>query len=220
MTSTYVAIVGNGKTTRSNVEALIGDFSEAFDDLTLIIEMKPDLSGPVAEAAIWIDQYARDNELKVHYSTNVYEHIDTNLKLDTDAVKFFVLWDDDDLACQKAVAYAQNKDLPIFDLTDGLVRIPTDQGKVEAPEESQMPDFETNVKEEPGPSAARNFGMPRSSGLFESLEDRFPLDLEDEFLEGGLLIEEALEEAGTIMARAFVREMLRMLKEERDGETK
>lgn len=219
MTSTHVAIVGNGKTTRSNVEALIGDFSEAFDDLTLIIEMKPDLSGPAAEAAVWVDQYAQDNGIKVHYSSDVYEHISTNLKLDTDAVKFFVLWDDDDLACQKAVSYAQEHKLPVFDLTDGLVRIPTDQGKIDAPAESQMPDFETNVKEDPEPSAASSFGMPKPSTIFETMESDFPT-FEDEFLEGGALIEEALEEAGTLMARAFVREMLRILKEERDGETK
>ncbi len=220
-----VAIVGSGKTTRSNVESLIGDFKDAVDSLTLIVP-----TTGVSDGMTWAKQYAQEHELAVIEDETVYAAIE-ELKLTAEPsveLKFFLLWDDDDTACQEAVAFAQKHNLPVFDLTDGLVRVSIDEIKVEAPEVSTMPASETNVKEEPQEQfTVRSFGPPPKESIFEAEQD--PLidwDEEDEYeddysdLEGAELIEAALHEAGRIFARAFVDEMLYLLSRENDGKDK
>jgi hypothetical protein len=219
--SVYAAIVGNGKTTRSNVEALLGDYSEAVSELNLVVETlaeSPDT--PISEGAIWASQYATDAGLTVHYTTDIYSHIQGVIGLGLYDVRLFLLWDDDDVACQTAVAFAQEHSLSVFDLTDGLVQVPTDGAKVDPPSVSEMPASETNVKEElPDPISPRFMPFHRDS-IFEAEQEPVLLWDDDDFLEmeGGELIEAALQEAGKLMARAFVTEMLSILKASKDDD--
>ena len=217
-----VAIVGSGKTTRSNIESLIGDFRDAVDSLTLIVS-----ATEVTDGITWAKQYAQEHDIEVIEDETVYHAIE-ELKLTTEPsveLKFFLLWDDDDSACQGAVAFAQKHNLPVFDLTDGLVRISTDDVKVEAPDVVTMPASETNVKEDPEEYKIRSFAPPPRESIFEAeQEPLFAWDEEEDGflddLEGGELIEAALEEAGRLMARAFVDEMIYLLKQDRDGKAK
>lgn len=223
---TYVAIVGNGKTTRSNVEALIGDFSEAIDDLTLIIQVKPESEEATTEGSTWVLQYAEAHEIKKHLVENVYQFIDGSLDTDKDEIKFFMLWDDDDVACQSAVNYAQMHSIPVFDLTDGLIRISLDDVIVDAPEEVTMPESEMHVKEDTEPLPSHAFIPPKES-IFEAIqeplldwadEDEDEDDEYDENLAGAELIAAALEEAGRILASSFVAEMIRLLRGDKSDE--
>ena len=208
-----VAIVGSGKTARNNVESLIGDFKDAVDSLTLIVS-----TTEVTEGMTWAKQYAEDHDMSVVEDETVYKAIaELNLLKDKSVeLKFFLLWDDDDPACQTAVAFAQEHDLPVFDLTDGLVRIPTDEVKVEAPAVSLMPESETVTSATESPKEEAPFFLPEPEDIFEAVKEAAE-DTDDDYLEGGELIEAALEEAGKIMARAFVDEMLKRLRDDRDG---
>lgn len=211
-----VAIVGSGKTARNNVESLIGDFKDAVDSLTIIVS-----NTEITEGMTWAKQYAESQNLSVIEDQTVYDAI-AELKLLEDKsveLKFFLLWDDDDPACQTAVAFAQQHSIPVFDLTDGLVRIPTDEIKVEAPTVSTMPESETTTSDNSPAPEPSSFYTPKNEDIFEDAkEPEIEWDDEDElYLEGGALIEAALEEAGKIMAKSFVEEMLRLLKEDRNG---
>lgn len=210
-----VAIVGSGKTTRNNVESLIADFKDAVDSLTILLP-----TTDVTEGMIWAKQYAESQEIAVVEDENVYKAIyELNLLTEkTVELKLFVLWDDDDSSCQNAVAFAQEHNIPVFDLTDGLIRIPTDEIKVDARPETDMPDIETNVKAEEElfiPTGAF-IPPPTRDDIFEAVQDPL-LDWEDDpqFMEGAELIETALEEAGKMLARAFVKEMLALLKDQK-----
>lgn len=212
-----VAIVGSGKTTRSNVESLIGDFKDAVDSLAVIVP-----TSGVSDGITWAKQFAEANELSLIEDETIYHAIEElNLTKDPSVeLKLFLLWDDDDTACQAAVAFAQEHNLPVFDLTDGLIRIAIDEIKVDAPKLVEMPASETNVKEDADSVSASAFSPPPRENIFEAeQEPTLVWDEEDDpfdDLEGGELIEAALEEAGRLMARAFVDEMIYLLKQNRN----
>ena len=216
-----VAIVGSGKTTRSNVESLLGDFRDAVDLMSIVIS-----ESEVTEGVLWAKQYSLENDISVIADENIYTAI-SRLSLLTDPaveLKLFLLWDDDDSACQEAMHFAQKNSVPVFDLTDGLVRIPTDQGEIAAPDISTMPTSEVDV--EPAPVPAESFITPPKEDIFttphepllnsEDLEDL----LDDAWVsaEVGGLIVEALQEAGKVFAKAFVTEMVELPKAVKDDE--
>jgi hypothetical protein len=215
----FVAIVGNGKTTRSNVEALLSDFKDSVDSLTLIIHVKADLTTGVSEGVDFAKQYAEANSIPVVYSTDVYTHIEVELLSYLDDVKLFILWDDDDIACQEAVYFAQKHAVPVFDLADGLIRVATDNIKVDAPTEVTMPEVEVNVVDEPAPEPPKMFTKPKEPVFERPTLETEPIDEGEEFerfMSGDILVT-ALEEAGRIMAAAFTDELLRRLREDSGG---
>lgn len=211
-----VAIVGSGKTTRSNVESLLADFKYAVDSITLIVPEN------AAEGITWAVQFAEANGITVITDKTVYAAIDEIglLKDPSVEIKMFLLWDDDDPECQTAVSFAQHNNLSVFDLTDGLIRIPIDEVKVDAPPVTEMPLLETEVRPDEETSIPASAFLPPREDIFEAIQDDLGLEWEDDedFAEGAELIQAALEEAGKLMAKAFVTEMLSLLKSKRDDE--
>jgi hypothetical protein len=120
-----IVVVGNGKTSRANVEALIDDYIYANPKLELFFYLKDKLS----EGQVWLKQYAQDKDI-------LFKE-DSLLPTDKDSA-FFILWDDEDPACALALATAQNHDIPAFDLTNGLVQL-SSPNKLEIQEPSIIP---------------------------------------------------------------------------------
>lgn len=156
-----IIIVGNGETTRANVEALIDDYFYANPELTVYITV----DSAISEGQIWAAQYAVDKEITVvAYMTEGAKM--TGLPLEAtrentpnpvlkacqaheDAIGF-LLWDDEDVDCLNALAVLQDSGFEALDLTNGLVSIasakPIEQ--VKAPE---IPEQERIVETEPEP---------------------------------------------------------------------
>jgi hypothetical protein len=113
-----IAVIGNAKTTRANVEALIGDVIDSVDEAIIATVYKDKQSEP----QLWAEQYARDKEIPVlQYSQNNYDELFAeNLP---DEVKFFISWDDQDEDSQLAWSISGSRGVPMFDLTNGLIRI-------------------------------------------------------------------------------------------------
>jgi hypothetical protein len=105
-----LVVVGNGKTSRANVEALIDDYIYANPKLELSFYVQDKLS----EGQVWLKQYAQDKEISFKESGSLPKEKDS---------AFFILWDDEDPACALALATAQDNDIPAFDLTNGLVQL-------------------------------------------------------------------------------------------------
>lgn len=236
-----VAIFGNGKTTRSNVEALIGDFKDAVDSLDIVIS-----GAYVGDGGVWVLQYAEAQEIPLKECEDPFAVIEAIE--DKSSVKFFLLWDDEDPVCQEVATFAKAHAIQMYDLTDGLIRISTSanpapvadtQPKAEAKEEplfeaepAEKPNFgwEFTQKSTATATAAPATTVPtpapaESLGLDEDEDYDYDDDYEDDedefgFLNSGDLIVTALEEAGRIFASAFVEEMLRLLRQDGDDKAK
>lgn len=233
-----VAIFGNGKTTRSNVEALIGDFKDAVDSLELVVS-----GAYVGDGGVWILQYAESQQIPVRECDDPFSVVEAIP--DKSDVKFFLLWDDEDPVCQEAATFAKQHNIHMFDLTDGLIRIAPPSATTAAPAQPAV-----EVKEEPlfedQPAEKANFGWEFTqkpavtapatptptpaaapADLLDDEDEDFDYDddYEDDeddigFLNSGDLIVTALEEAGRIFAGAFVDEMLRLLRQDGDDKAK
>jgi hypothetical protein len=218
-----VAIFGNGKTTRSNVEALLGDFKDSVDSLSIVMS-----ESYVGEGGIWIAQYAEANEIPVQNCDDPYALIEGIDKKDD--VKLFLLWDDEDDVCLEAAAFAAKHSLSVFDLTDGLIRIagapqpaaPT----VEEPVEEKKPSFKFEFNTAGTRPAERTVRMttspepePEPEHIEESEEQDDEYEVEDILSQGDLIVG-ALEEAGRIFAEAFVDELLYLLKQDGKNDDK
>lgn len=195
------AVIGNGKTTRANVEALLGDIWESVDMAVLAVLSKD------SEAVKWAISFAdfQDN-VRVDRHENLQGIYDSTE--DKSEIKFFLLWDDEDSECQDAAAFAQEHDIPLFDLTDGLVRIDTSPGLKPATPQAPVPEAE----QQPKKTRKKVDPTPEEVLEIEESED------EDEYQTAGDMIIEAFEEAGRAMALAFVDEVKRLLKEPNDAE--
>ena len=138
-----IAVIGNAKTTRANVEALIGDIVDSVDEAAVVTVFDKKQS----DGQIWAEQYATDKGLQ----TGVYDHNDykTLLKEQKNEIKFFILWDDEDPECQLAASVAQSNKIPAFDLTDGLIMIPFNSEPISRPAVAAVPAVEDAVSKEP-----------------------------------------------------------------------
>ena len=118
-----------------------------------------------------------------------------------------MLWDDDDSECQKASHFAQANNIPMFDLTNGLLRITLKDAPIVAPEIVEVPEAEEVPVSEP---VVLNIIVDEDE---DEEDDDESLDTEDysEF-EFGELITVAIEEAGRIFAKSFAEEFIRLLK--------
>jgi hypothetical protein len=195
--------MGNGKTTRANVEALIGDVVDSVDEAVIAIVYNEKKS----DGAEWAYQYAIDKELPIlDYSRNNYEELLVdNTK---EELRFFALWDDDDSECQTAAAIAQQNNIPVYDLTNGLMSVPLSQEPIASPPRVVMPVSETQVSEEP--VAVKKVLKPIEDALVDDEEELDDEDSEYD-LEETLVV--LVSEMGKIFARSFAKEFKRIIKE-------
>jgi hypothetical protein len=135
-----IAVIGNGKTSRANVEALLNDTIESFDEtyVALIYDKTP------SEGVVWAKQYSDSKSITykeysdLDFSTFVTDNKDRE-------TKFFILWDDEDFECVEAIRCSQKHNIRSFDLTNGLVAIKSITTDIKPRQFENMPEVETKV---------------------------------------------------------------------------
>lgn len=194
-----IAVIGNGKTSRANVEALLNDTIESFDEtyIALIYDKTP------SEGVVWAKQYSDSKSI----TYKEYSDLDfSNFVIDNKdrETKFFILWDDEDFECVEAIRCSQENSFAAFDLTNGLVSIKSITKDIKprtAP--AVMPEVETkvniNIKDE-GKSAS-NF--VKITVHEDDEEDYDEEDDDEEEYESSDIILEAVEEIAKIFAVAI-----------------
>lgn len=201
-----IAVIGNGKTSRANVEALLSDFLESVDKADLAV-----LANHQSEAATWAIQFAESKGVDVHTHPDL-----ATMYKGMEDIRFFLAWDDEDPMCQDVSAFSQEHNIPMFDLTNGLVRINIKAEKIEPTKPSIMPEVETQTN----PHTETKLKGPAPVAIIEVDEDEDDEDEDDdeEYEDDlGTLFTEAFEEAARVMALVFVDEVKRLLKEEKDA---
>jgi hypothetical protein len=195
-----IVVIGNAKTTRNNVEALISDVVDSVDeaDIAVVYDKVP------SDGQTWAAQWAQDNGLQVlQYEENGWDNLIATTSVDD--LRFFILWDDDDPACQQAASVAQEHKIPCYDLTDGLVLIRLNAEPIAKPAVSEPPIEEIT---------------PESEIVEDILEE--PLEIDevtisfDDMSDSqmlGELAEAFIEQAATVFARKFAVEFIKLLKE-------
>lgn len=217
-----IAVIGNAKTTRANVEALISDIVDSVDEAAIVTVFDKKQS----EGQIWAEQFAVEKGLQY----GVYDHNDykTMLSEQKNEIKFFILWDDEDPDCQLAASIAQDKKIPAFDLTDGLMMISLNSEPIAKPVKAEIPEVETKVSAEPVEPqlSTPTISQPVRVSI-EELEELFTdisdpesddeeLDEEDEDTEIiddlGDLMKAVIEEMATIFANKVAEELIEKFK--------
>jgi hypothetical protein len=160
-----IIIVGNGKTSRANVEALIDDYFYAYPELTVYVAV---YDGP-SEGQVWAVQYAEEkgksivalasDNAKTFGVPNKYldetrysSPLRSILELAPEA-DLFMLWDDEDTVCLDALAMATEFGVTALDLTNGLFEIKpaanlTESVKPEIPKQEIIKAEEEESEEE------------------------------------------------------------------------
>jgi hypothetical protein len=195
-----IAVIGNAKTTRANVEALIGDVVDSVDEATIATVYDQAQS----DGQVWAEQYAQDKELPVlQYAHNAYNELIVENKVED--IKFFMLWDDEDPACQLAASIAQEHKILAYNLTDGLIMIPLNSEPISKPVQTEIPMAEEVVDEVP---IVEVILVP------EELEEVYENEESEEEPEYDLgeLMTLAIEQAGKVFARSFAEEFMKLLK--------
>jgi len=105
-----IVVVGNGKTSRENVEALIDDYIYANKEIVFHLIS----TGKQSDGQVWAKQYLTDKKISVEVGNTLETYKNA---------AFFILWDDEDDESVNALATAKEQGLPAFDLTNGLVEI-------------------------------------------------------------------------------------------------
>jgi hypothetical protein len=196
-----IAVIGNAKTTRANVEALISDVVDSVDEA--IIATVYDQSQ--SDGILWAEQWAADKGIPVlQYSDNNYDALFAENT--PEDIKFFMLWSDEDSECQLAASKAQEARILAYDLTDGLMLIPLNSEPILKPEITAMPEVEAVVTKLEAPTIE----------LTTEVEDIEELDDEEDYdseydLEENLVV--LVSEMGKIFARSFAKEFKRIIKE-------
>jgi hypothetical protein len=137
-----IIVIGNGKTSRANVEALIDDYIYANPKLHIHFHYEKAMS----EVQFWLKQYAEDKALEYSISSGSEE-----LKLgENETVAMFIVWSDEDPESANALVLAKEKGITAFDFTNGLaVLVASDNAKqVKTPEIPEQE--ELNVEDEEG----------------------------------------------------------------------
>lgn len=194
-----IAVIGNGKTSRANVEALLNDTIESFDEtyIALIYDKTP------SEGVVWAKQYSDSKSI----TYKEYSDLDfSNFVIDNKdrETKFFILWDDEDFECVEAIRCSQENSFAAFDLTNGLVSIKSITKDIKprtAP--AVMPEVETkvniNIKDE-GKSASNFVKITVHEDEEEDYDEE---DDDEEEYESSDIILEAVEEIAKIFAVAI-----------------
>jgi len=196
-----IAVIGNAKTTRANVEALISDVVDSVDEAIIATVYDQTQS----DGIIWAEQWAADKGIPVlQYSDNNYDALFAeNAKED---IKFLMLWSDEDTECQLAASKAQEAKVLAYDLTDGLILIPLNSEPIVRPVAAVIPEAETV----PPTIIAPTIEVQTDVEDFEEVEDTIDYDSEYD-LEENLVV--LVSEMGKIFARSFAKEFKRIIKE-------
>lgn len=138
----HIIIVGNGKTSRANIEALIDDYIYANPKVKFSLYSA---SNVLCEGQGWLKMYLIEKNI-AHETVQSFDYNRS------EATGMFILWGDEDPDSLLGLATAKEFGIQAFDLTDGLVLItPNDDLKVtEAPRipvEEQLPE-ESEVLEQ------------------------------------------------------------------------
>jgi len=195
-----IAVIGNAKTTRANVEALISDVVDSVDEaiIATVYDQAP------SEGIIWAEQWAADNDIPVlQYSDNNYDALFAENA--SENIKFFMLWSDEDTECQLAASKAQEQRILAYDLTDGLILIPLNSEPIVRPVAAVIPEAETVP-----PTAAPTVEIHTEVEDLEEVEETIDYDSEYD-LEENLVV--LVSEMGKIFARSFAKEFKRIIKE-------
>lgn len=199
-----IAVIGNAKTTRANVDALISDVVDSVDAAEIVTVYESDQS----DGQTWSQQFAEEKGIPFKsYPNNDYDSLFSESNLDE--LRLFLLWDDEDPACQLAASMAQEYRVPAYDLTDGLMLIPLSNAPIPKPQKAEMPKAEEEKVEPVQPESVEEIvSAPPAEEPEDALEED---ELEDEY-DLGELMTLAIEEAGKIFARSFAAEFMRLLK--------
>ena len=204
-----IAVIGNAKTTRANVEALISDVVDSVDK-AIIATVYDQVQ---SEGLIWAEQWAADKGVPVlQYPNNDYDHLFAENS--PEDVKFFLLWDDEDTESQLAASRAQEARVLAYDLTDGLILIPLNSEPISRPVGASIPQAEivtpevkeTSVKIKTTPEITIEDALEEEEEEYE--DDRYDgeYDLED-------TLTVLVSELGKIFARSFAKEFKRIIKD-------
>lgn len=203
-----IAVIGNAKTTRANLEALINDVVDSVDEASLVTVFNDTPS----DGLQWATQYAQDKCIdKGAYDDNNYEALIAEKNVDE--LKFFMLWDDEDPECQLAASVAQEHRIPAYDLTNGLMLIPLSNAPIARPVQAEIPKVEEAVVE-PEVVTVEVIVEPEEDKLipdFQEEEDKWVMSDEDEMLE---LFSAFAETAAKVFARKMVEEFKRLINEQ------
>jgi hypothetical protein len=199
-----IAVIGNAKTTRANVEALISDVVDSVDEaiIATVYDQTP------SDGIIWAEQWAADKGIPVlQYPNNDYDTL--IVENSREDLKFFILWSDEDPECQLAASRAQEARVMAYDLTDGLILIPLNIEPISRPVVTKLPESEVLVEEPETPAVEVKLTVSEEE-LEEDIEDN--VDYESEYdLEENLVV--LVSEMGKIFARSFAAEFKRIIKE-------
>lgn len=153
----HIIVVGNGKTSRANIEALIDDYIYANPKVKFTLYSA---QGALSEGQNWLKSYLIDKEIE-HESESVLE-VTPELK-----TAMFILWDDEDSESANCLAMAKEHGILAFDLTDGLVAITPTDGLVVA-EAPQMPEKE-QISEDTSESLEEDEDGEYEDPLYEAI---------------------------------------------------
>ena len=110
-----IVIVGNGKTSRENVEALIDDYIYANKNARFWLLSS---NGSLSDGQVYAKQYLEEKKMNFVSDTE-----NTNLQVElesSDKSAYFILWDEDDRDAKVALSKATEHGIAALDLTNGL----------------------------------------------------------------------------------------------------
>ena len=195
-----IAVIGNGKTSRANVEALLNDTIESFDEthVALVYDKAP------SEGVVWARQYSESKSIpyKEYSDLNFSTFVADNKDRET---KFFILWDDEDFECVEAIRCSQKHNIMSFDLTNGLVAIKSITTDIKPRQFENMPEVETKVNPTDYSKKETKYesSFVRIEKDQEEEEDYDDEEDDDEEYESSDIILEAVEEIAKIFAVAI-----------------
>ena len=201
-----ILIVGNGKTTRANVEALIDDYFYAHPKLSMYVAV---YDGP-SEGQVWAIQYADEkgkdivavatDNAKTFGVPNKYmqekreESPIRSIMHASNDIDMFILWDDEDPICRDALAIASEFGVTAFDLTNGLFEI------------HPASDLQESVK--PDIPVQESVQIDVDEDLDEDLDDD---DVDEEPLELSGAIHNAIKNLAGVIAEQVALEIVKEL---------
>jgi hypothetical protein len=110
-----IVVVGNGKTSRENVEALIDDYIYANKNARFWLLSS---NGSLSDGQVYAKQYLEEKKMNCASDT---ESTDLQIEFEnSDTSAYFILWDEDDRESKLALAKATEQGIVALDLTNGL----------------------------------------------------------------------------------------------------
>jgi hypothetical protein len=209
----YVLVVGNGSTSRQNVEALMEDHYYANGDsgvLVIPVDKAP------TQSQIFVAQFAKEKNKEIVFvaneNTNLTNVPASSVVIDDDPlnkaveivigekVSAFLLWSDDDQTSLEALSACKKANIPCFDLTNGLTVINA-ADSIPDTQKIKFPDAEI-IKERTSVDAEKEEVDEEED--YEEEFDEEDDDSEDEDYEN---LYAGVEAIARIFARVFLEEM-------------